>query len=406
MKTVLTALSVAFTFALAAFAEDAPKPAQAPMPDLAKGAIDPFESGAQRAKFMRAAGVDSELSQAEFDDDARKDDGFARKFDKWESLARFDANKNGTIDWLEATGYREDLRKRFLAAYDADKNGKLNGEERVKANEALAAGKMPPALGVARAASATPGARGPGGAFGGPGGEQFQEIQKQLLAKYDKDGDGQLNREERRASADEARQLYQQAFIKQFDTNGDGKLDDAEQQAARDQFRARMEEGFKRRFDKDGDGVLNAAEQAEYDKARADYQKQAEEGRARFMKEFDKNGDGQLDDAERQAMTETFRQRGEQRRADFLKRFDADGDGQISDAERQTGTDTMRKEFMDKYDTDHDGQISAEEGRKAAEDGAFNGFGGFGRGGFGGPGGFGGFPGGRGGAPRPPRNAS
>ena len=50
---------------------------------------------------------------------------------------------------------------------------------------------------------------------------------KEILAKFDKDGDGKLSREERRAMFDEARKK-REALIKKYDADGDGKLNDAE----------------------------------------------------------------------------------------------------------------------------------------------------------------------------------
>ena len=50
---------------------------------------------------------------------------------------------------------------------------------------------------------------------------------KEILAKFDKDGDGKLSREERRAMFDDARKK-REALIKKYDADGDGKLNDAE----------------------------------------------------------------------------------------------------------------------------------------------------------------------------------
>ena len=58
--------------------------------------------------------------------------------------------------------------------------------------------------------------------------KKAQEARKAaILKKFDKDGDGKLSREERRAMFDEARKK-REALIKKYDADGDGKLNDAE----------------------------------------------------------------------------------------------------------------------------------------------------------------------------------
>lgn len=64
-----------------------------------------------------------------------------------------------------------------------------------------------------------------------------------------------------------------------FDKNGDGQLDDSEKAAAREQML--------KRFDTNGDGQVS------------DQERQAV--KAQMMKRFDTNGDGQLSEQERQA---------------------------------------------------------------------------------------------------------
>lgn len=59
----------------------------------------------------------------------------------------------------------------------------------------------------------------------GAGGTSYPR--RRFLAKFDKDGDGKLSREERRAMFDDARKK-REALIKKYDADGDGKLNDAE----------------------------------------------------------------------------------------------------------------------------------------------------------------------------------
>ena len=137
----------------------------------------------------------------------------------------------------------------------------------------------------------------------------------ETLKKYDKDGDGKLNEQERsvmladrKAEMDKARQTHE----KEFDKNGDGKLDDAERKALMEARQAQREKFMKER-----------------------------------EKEFDKDGDGKLNDAERKAMTDEMQKRpplAAQRRQEMLKRFDKDGDGKLSDEERKAMMAAMERE--------------------------------------------------------------
>src|SRR5262245_52195488 len=67
--------------------------------------------------------------------------------------------------------------------------------------------------------------------------------QSEILKKYDKNGDGKLDEEERAA----ARKDREQEMLKKYDKNGDGKLDDTERQAMRDEIRKQREEALSRR---------------------------------------------------------------------------------------------------------------------------------------------------------------
>ncbi len=69
--------------------------------------------------------------------------------------------------------------------------------------------------------------------------------ERALIKKYDKDGDGELNREERRAiEKDQEKRKFE--YIKKFDSDGDGKLSRAEKEAAEKSMRSRKLEGAKK----------------------------------------------------------------------------------------------------------------------------------------------------------------
>jgi Ca2+-binding EF-hand superfamily protein len=125
-------------------------------------------------------------------------------------------------------------------------------------------------------------------------------------------------------------------YIKKWDLNGDGRLDEDEKAAAHAEMRKegagpdgeRWKQILKR-FDKDGDGKLNAAERAEAEKAREMLQRNGgmEKYRALVLKRFDHDGDGRLNPAE-QAEADKFR-------AEMAKKFDKNGDGKLDDEERE-----------------------------------------------------------------------
>ena len=75
------------------------------------------------------------------------------------------------------------------------------------------------------------------------------EKKAEILAEFDKDGDGELNEEERTA----AREAFKAKMLEKHDTDGDGELSDEEKKAARKAF-------MMQRFDKDGDGELSDEE--------------------------------------------------------------------------------------------------------------------------------------------------
>ena len=84
-------------------------------------------------------------------------------------------------------------------------------------------------------------------------------ARKELLQKFDKNGDGKLDDAERaqmKAEFKARRAEFHQEMLAKFDTNKDGKLDDAERAAMRD---AKVGERFKA-MDTNGDGKLTLDE--------------------------------------------------------------------------------------------------------------------------------------------------
>ncbi|MGI8978332.1 MAG: hypothetical protein ACR2FY_03815 [Pirellulaceae bacterium] len=178
-----------------------------------------------------------------------------------------------------------------------------------------------------------------------------EQLKKQLLEKFDADGDGNLTGEEL--------QNAREAALKQFGA-GAG--------AAGINF-----DEIKKRFDRDGDGKLNPQEQAAamsaFQKARAgggggpatgglpgagaggipagggfgapaSGAGEGKKPRSRdlMIKRFDKNGDGKLSpDEKEQAQKELKLKKGERpagKLTEAMKKFDTDDDGKLSDEEK------------------------------------------------------------------------
>lgn len=169
----------------------------------------------------------------------------------------------------------EAFRKQLLEKFDADQDGTLNEEERTKAKAEFEKrrGEFAKKRG---AAGRTREAR--------PNREAGRERIREIVAKFDKDGDGRLSEQERAAAkeamagkfADQREQL-----MKKFDKDGNGTLDEGEKVALRKHFqetrgqgrpdrsatdrkrapaRPRVNRDELKKFDKDGDGSLNPEE--------------------------------------------------------------------------------------------------------------------------------------------------
>jgi len=137
--------------------------------------------------------------------------------------------------------------------------------------------------------------RGPRGGFrrqGGPGGGPMRGM---LLRRFDKDGDGKLNDEEK-AAAKAAREEH----VKKFDKDGDGELNQEERKAAREAIREQVREKMaerKKEIDTDGDGKISEEER---DAARAKHIK-------KLFEKADKDDSGSLSPDEFKAALKALR---------------------------------------------------------------------------------------------------
>lgn len=91
---------------------------------------------------------------------------------------------------------------------------------------------------------------------------QGREMPAMLLEKFDKDGDGKLSDDERKAMQEERRVMAAKRhaeMLAKFDKDGDGKLSDDERSAMRDAMEARRKEILEK-YDADKNGKLSPDE--------------------------------------------------------------------------------------------------------------------------------------------------
>jgi len=338
------------------------------IPELMKDTIDPYVPGTERGLFLKAAGVDSELDEAEFEANAKAEEPFVRVFDKWGALARFDKNTNKKIDWFEADAYRRDFRARMLAEYDKDKDTKLAGAERDDANKALAAGKLPKVLPQNTAPRVDGGNDDPR-----PDrprrGQRGEERRREALEKFDKDGDGELSRDERKEQA--ATMIFdgRSRQVRKWDENGDGVLDENERakvmEDEQDQWWLRFDDIGMKHFDADADGKLSEGESRDI----VAFGEQLEKvGKGWEVKLLDNDGDGEVSPDERRAMQSRMQIIGITMLPEAMKWVDTDGDGRPSREELQAvavraaqkGKQELDK-WVKKYDGNGDGRLDGTE---------------------------------------------
>ncbi len=360
--TVLAAAAI-IGMPLALQAQDNEKKPTAVVGDVLKGAIDPFSPGTERGKFLKAAGVDTELDKAEFDKDAKQEDSFVRVFDKWSALISFDKNKDGKIDWFEANNYRKGLKAAVIAKYDKDGNKKLNGDERTAANKDLAAGKAPKPIKTAAGAGAGIDLPFPGRPGNGNG--QTPEQQREFFRRLQK---GEVTKEERQFIADRLVQGRKQA-LSRWDTNQDGLLDEGERAAMEADQQAkwllRINDLSMKHFDENGDGKLSNEEAEGVVKFGEEL---AQMGSKWYTKIVDADGDGTVSQQELRLMQGRLQMVAFSLLPKAMIWADADGDGQVSPEERrQIGERVAKKaeenfkKITEKFDSNGDGRLNTQE---------------------------------------------
>ncbi len=161
-------------------------------------------------------------------------------------MRRFDKDGDGKLDDAEKAEM-EKHKKEILAKYDKDGDGQLGPEER----KAFMEDRRREMGG--RGGPGGPGV--PGAPEGGDHPRLNPEERQKILEKFDKDGDGKLNEEERKAAFEAHRERIgrergqrvgpgegeRAMMLEKFDADGDGKLNEAERAKMREEMRKRMQ---------------------------------------------------------------------------------------------------------------------------------------------------------------------
>lgn len=174
------------------------------------------------------------------------------------------------------------------------------------------------------------------------------EARKLVIAKYDKDGDGRLNDEEKAALQADAKAMMEQKkaeFMAQFDKDGDGKLSDDEKAAMKADFQAKRD---RRR--------------AEFAQKHPEMAAKMERKKAEFMAKFDKDGDGKLSDDEKAAAKADMKGKcGSCDRPEGKRGPKGPHARHSMHRGMFAGMIVGRALMLEKYDADKDGKLSPEE---------------------------------------------
>jgi len=185
--------------------------------------------------------------------------------------------------------------------------------------------------------------------FGGLLGKAADRLKEEAMKRFDKNGDGRLDDEERaeallemKKKGGEIQGQLRQFMLRRFDADGNGTLEPAERKTAFDETMKQLEEngplvkttvlGFvHKRFDTNGDGSLD---KDELGVARDELTKRIIEGIPM--------GDAPtkpIDPVARKKQAE------EQRKQEMLDRFDADGNGTLDEREREAAKSELKKRY-------------------------------------------------------------
>jgi Ca2+-binding EF-hand superfamily protein len=199
--------------------------------------------------------------------------------------------------------------------------------------------------------------------------EEFLAQRGPSFARFDKNNDGVVDRDEFEAAAKESADYWVKRFIKRFDTDRDGRI-------SKDEFAKARRERFAMR-DLDGDGRIGVEDMAPGVRERVrrwmgDRAKDGQDGKEagkdtkeqrpfslqrllgradRQFNSLDKNGDGYIDAKDLEPMAAERVAFASKR---FFRRFDADGDGKVTKDE----FNRFAKERFANLDLNDDGKIT------------------------------------------------
>jgi Ca2+-binding EF-hand superfamily protein len=153
--------------------------------------------------------------------------------------------------------------------------------------------------------------------------------------------------------------------LRKFDADGDGKLSESERQAAKAHRQQQVEqrrERWRDRLDTDGDREVSESEkQTALDRLKQHHPQRYQ----KLVERADADGDGEVSPDEARAAREAHRRKMKQRRARLIERFDANDDGELSanelNAARQAHRRKMRRRIIERFDTNDDGRLSQAE---------------------------------------------
>jgi Ca2+-binding EF-hand superfamily protein len=180
-------------------------------------------------------------------------------------------------------------------------------------------------------------------------GKAADRLKEEAMKRFDKNGDGRLDDEERaeallemKKKGGEIQGQLRQFMLRRFDADGNGTLEPAERKTAFDETMKQLEEngplvkttvlGFvHKRFDTNGDGSLD---KDELGVARDELTKRIIEGIP-------------MSDAPTKPIDPVARkkQAEEQRKQEMLDRFDADGNGTLDEREREAAKSELKKRY-------------------------------------------------------------
>jgi hypothetical protein len=167
-------------------------------------------------------------------------------------MAKFDTNGDGRLDDAEKAAAAAQMQK-FVSAIDKNGNGKIDPEEAAMAKALMSRSGQGggPQVGAGGGGfggfggggggvgGGGGGVGGAGGGFGGYGGQ----IPADVLKKYDKNKDGQLDEKEQKAAGDALgpKKSRKEKLQEKLDRDGDGKISKEEREAAAAEYKAEQE---------------------------------------------------------------------------------------------------------------------------------------------------------------------